>query len=100
MSSTTEMRQTLQIPTLKSRRDVFVLTKVFDVLHGNIQSLEHTKMELHNPDRNLRSKFKLNLKIPKTNKTNFGKKSFNYIGPTKWNQLPIGVKSMGKNSRN
>ena len=97
--SATEMRKDLTIPTLASRREVFLLTKVFDILHGNIPSLEYTKFEFRNTDRNLRSKSKFNLVVPKTNKTFFGRKSFNYLGAFTWNQLPVNIKSLNGNSR-
>ena len=99
MASATQMRQDLKIPTLASRREVFLLTKVFDILHGNIPSLEFTKFEFLKCERNLRSNSKFNLVIPKMNKTNFGRRSLNYIGAIKWNQLPIKIKSLNRNSR-
>ena len=91
--SISALRRDLNIPTLESRRHVFILTKTHDIINGKIPSLHFTKLESQrNNTRNLRSNNLNNLKIPKFNKVKFGQRSFNYLAPKFWNNLPTETK--------
>ena len=97
--SMTRIRQQFRIPTLESRRIVFLLIKTFDIIHGKITTMKFTELKINSPTRNLRSKNKLLLNIPKFNKVNFGQRSFNYLAPKHWNALPIQIRQIKNRSK-
>ena len=49
-------------------------------------------LEIHQPERNLRSKNAIQHVIPKTRTVKFGERSFSTIAPKLWNSLPAGIR--------
>ena len=100
--SITDFRNKFNIPTLKSRREVFLLLKVFDILH-NINNINndmlYTNIKFKTNNRLLRSNSDNLLGIPKCNKVTFGQRSFNYIGPKLWNSLPSPIRNINNRQK-
>ena len=49
--------------------------------------------KLRETNRNVHSKYKLNLNIPVVNQVTYGTKRLRSFGPKIWNSLPLNVKS-------
>ena len=65
-----------------------IILLTFKSLHGLAPGYLSDLLKIYNPPRQLRSKNKMLLEVPKTVLKTYGDKAFAYAAPTLWNSLP------------
>ena len=93
IASATQLRSILNLPTLKSRRDLHSVTQVYKCLNnldpGYLRPLIMKTSTVHHHYTRLSSTNSLQLPLPSTS---YGKKVFSFSGPLTWNSLPADIK--------
>ena len=67
---------------------------IYQVIHSLAPIYLCDLIKLYQPIRELRSIHSRNLEIPKLN-SKFARRSFKFLAPTMWNELPIYIKTCG-----
>lgn len=68
-----------------------ILLLVYRTLHTSAPVYLQDTLNIYTPPRNLRSSNSQILQVPRV-KRNWGERSFSYIGPTLWNNLPFSLR--------
>ena len=68
------------------------LTITYQVIHGLAPTYLCDLVKFYHPTRELRSINSNNLEIPRLN-TKFARRSFKFLAPTMWNNLPVSIKT-------
>ena len=68
------------------------LSMIYQVIHGLAPIYLCDLVKLYQPIRELRSIYSQNLEIPRLN-SKFARRSFKFLAPTMWNELPIYIKT-------
>ena len=78
---------------VKERIKFKILLLTFKCLHGMAPAYLSELLTDYTPSRSLRSSSKQLLNIPKINLKSYGGRSFSYVAPVEWNELPLHIKS-------
>ena len=92
-SRSRDLLQTLHWLPVRARIDYKIGLLCYKSLKSTAPSYIKDLLVPYEPTRTLRSQNIKLLKIPKTNLRRFGDRSFSKVGPKKWNDLPLSVRS-------
>ena len=91
--SITPVLKTLHWLPVKSRIQFKVLVLVWRALNGCGPCYIKDLLNLHKPDRVLRSCTELKLTVPRTRLKTYGDRAFSVVGPKMWNDLPVDIRT-------
>jgi hypothetical protein len=90
---TTPLLEQLHWLPIAQRIEYKLATMCFNIVNGTAPKYLSDIVSLYTPSRNLRSASDSRLfRIPRRNKKTQGQRSFSYLGPSVWNDLPFSVR--------
>ncbi len=90
-SHITPILQSLHWLPVEKRITFKILLLVYHSLHSSAPAYLQNSLTMYTPSRSLRSSNTLSLQVPRI-KRSWGNRSFSYLGPKHWNDLPIEIR--------